>query len=96
MTWENHDGPNMILDDGGDATLLLQGCWMKAGQVPDPTEANNAELAVILGVARTLKSDPTKWTRKRNSSRVSPKNHHRCEAAYKMAEDNTLLFPASM
>ena len=98
MTWEGHDGPNMILDDGGDATLLLhKGVEFEAaGQVPDPTEANNAELAVILGLLRrTLKSDPTKWTRMAKLIKgVTEETTTGVKRLYKMAEDNTLLFPA--
>ncbi len=98
MTWEGHDGPNMILDDGGDATLLLhKGVeYETAGQVPDPTEANNAELAVILGLLqRTLKSDPTKWTRMAKLIKgVTEETTTGVKRLYKMAEDNTLLFPA--
>ncbi|MBF29396.1 MAG: adenosylhomocysteinase [Acidimicrobiaceae bacterium] len=98
MTWEGHDGPNMILDDGGDATLLLhRGVeYEAAGQVPDPTEANNAELAVILGLLqRTLKSDPTKWTRMAKLIKgVTEETTTGVKRLYKMAEDNTLLFPA--
>ena len=98
MTWEGHDGPNMILDDGGDATLLLhKGVeYEAAGQVPDPTEANNAELAVILGLLqRTLKSDPTKWTRMAKLVKgVTEETTTGVKRLYKMAEDNTLLFPA--
>ncbi len=98
MTWEGHDGPNMILDDGGDATLLLhKGVeYEAAGQVPDPTEANNAELAVILGlVQRTLKSDPTQWTRMAKLIKgVTEETTTGVKRLYKMAEDNTLLFPA--
>ena len=67
MTWPDaadgtvYDGPNMILDDGGDATMLLhKGVeYEKAGEVPDPTEASNPELAIVLGLLqRTLKTDP--------------------------------------
>ena len=98
MTWEGHDGPNMILDDGGDATLLLhKGVeYEAAGQVPDPTEANNIELAVILGLLqRTLKSDPTKWTRMAKLIKgVTEETTTGVKRLYKMAEDNTLLFPA--
>ena len=98
MTWEGHDGPNMILDDGGDATLLLhKGVeYEAAGQVPDPTEANNAELAVILRLLqRTLKSDPTKWTRMAKLIKgVTEETTTGVKRLYKMAEDNTLLFPA--
>jgi adenosylhomocysteinase len=65
LTWPE-GGPNMILDDGGDATLLLhKGVeFEKAGEVPDPTSASNQEFAIVLGLLqRSLKTDPTKWTR---------------------------------
>ncbi len=98
MTWEGHDGPNMILDDGGDATMLLhKGVeYEAAGQVPDPTEASNPELAVILGLLqRTLKSDPTKWTRMSKLIKgVTEETTTGVKRLYKMAEDETLLFPA--
>jgi len=98
MTWEGHDGPNMILDDGGDATMLLhKGVeYETAGQVPDPTEASNPELAVILGLLqRTLKSDPTKWTRMSKLIKgVTEETTTGVKRLYKMAEDETLLFPA--
>src|SRR4051794_29780979 len=50
MSWPDGDGPNMILDDGGDATLLVhRGVqYEKAGAVPDPDTASNPELAVVL------------------------------------------------
>ncbi|MEC8464154.1 MAG: adenosylhomocysteinase [Actinomycetota bacterium] len=98
MTWEGHDGPNMILDDGGDATLLLhKGVeYEAAGQVPDPTEANNAELAVILRLLqRTLKSDPTKWTRMAKLIKgVTEETTTGVKRLYKLAEEKTFLFPA--
>ncbi|MDA0300537.1 MAG: adenosylhomocysteinase [Actinobacteria bacterium] len=98
MTWEGHDGPNMILDDGGDATMLLhKGVeYEAAGQVPDPTEASNPELAVILGLLqRTLKTDPTKWTRMSSHIKgVTEETTTGVKRLYKMAEDKSLLFPA--
>src|ERR687898_1399924 len=70
MTWPSgatgDDGPNMILDDGGDATLLLhKGVqYERDGDVPDPLSASNPELAIVLGLLqRSLRSEPTKWTR---------------------------------
>jgi len=66
LSWEGVDGPNMVLDDGGDATLLIhKGVeFEKAGEVPDPTSAPNPELAIVLGLLqRSLNDDPTKWTR---------------------------------
>src|SRR5947209_103153 len=58
-------GPNMILDDGGDATLLVhKGVeYEAAGAVPDPAGAANEELRVILtNLTRSLAEDPQRWT----------------------------------
>ena len=56
LRWPDGGGPNMILDDGGDATLLVhKGTeFEKAGAVPDPSTADSEELAVILGAADAL------------------------------------------
>src|SRR5688500_19596455 len=65
LTWPGHDGPNMILDDGGDATLLVhKGVeFEKAGAVPDPESAESEEFQIVLRtLQRTLASDPQKWT----------------------------------
>ena len=104
MTWPAgadgtiYDGPNMILDDGGDATLLVhKGVeYEKAGKVPDPTEASNAELAIILGLLqRTLNTDPLKWTRMAAHIRgVTEETTTGVKRLYKMAEKAELLFPA--
>src|SRR5919106_1260704 len=59
-------GPNMLLDDGGDATLLVHlGTRFEAdGSVPDTTEADSEEYGVILDVLReSLARDPQYWTR---------------------------------
>src|SRR3954471_15312122 len=66
LTWPGDEGPNMILDDGGDATLLVhKGTeYEKAGAVPDPESADSEEFQVILRMLqRTLSEDPQKWTR---------------------------------
>ena len=93
-----YDGPNMILDDGGDATLLVhKGVeYEKAGAVPDPTEASNPELAIVLGLLqRSLKSDPLKWTRMAaNIKGVTEETTTGVKRLYKMAEKGELLFPA--
>ncbi len=98
MTWPGHDGPNMILDDGGDATLLLhKGVeYEKDGKVPDPTEASNAELAIVLGLLqRTLKDDPQKWTRMGAGIKgVTEETTTGVKRLYKMFADGELLFPA--
>src|ERR1700726_3533896 len=57
-------GPNMILDDGGDATLLVhKGTeYERAGAVPDPASADSEEFGVILSVlTRSLAEDPKRW-----------------------------------
>ena len=65
LTWPE-GGPNMILDDGGDATLLVhKGVeYEAAGAVPAPATADNEEFRLILGLLnRTLDEDPQRWTR---------------------------------
>ncbi len=104
MTWPDaadgttYDGPNMILDDGGDATMLLhKGVeYEKAGAVPDPTEASNPEFAIVLGLLqRSLKSDPGKWTRMAAGVKgVTEETTTGVKRLYKMMEDSELLFPA--
>jgi adenosylhomocysteinase len=98
MSWPDGDGPNMILDDGGDATMLLhKGVeFEKAGAVPDPTTASNPELAIVLGLLqRTLKTDPSKWTKMAKPIKgVTEETTTGVKRLYKMAERNELLFPA--
>src|SRR5271165_2649023 len=72
LTWPDHDGPNMILDDGGDATLLVhRGVeFEKAGAVPAATPADGEEYAVVLGLlARGLGEQPQQWTAMANGIR---------------------------
>jgi adenosylhomocysteinase len=99
MTWpEGSDGANMILDDGGDATLLLhKGVeYEKSGEVPDPTSASNPELAIVLGLLqRSLKSDPSRWTRMAAGIKgVTEETTTGVKRLYKMHADGELLFPA--
>ena len=89
---------NMILDDGGDATLLLhKGVeFEKSGDVPDPMSASNPEFAIVLGLLqRSLKTDPTKWTRMAgNIKGVTEETTTGVMRLYKMFEKGELLFPA--
>ncbi len=103
MTWPSangaaSDGANMILDDGGDATLLLhKGVeYEKSGEVPDPTSASNPELAIVLGLLqRGLRQDPTKWTRMAAQIKgVTEETTTGVKRLYKMHADGELLFPA--
>ena len=98
LTWPGQDGPNMILDDGGDATLLVhKGTeFEKAGAVPDPDSTDNEEFKVILTVLnRTLSEDPTKWTRLGEGVQgVTEETTTGVHRLYEMQEAGTLLFPA--
>ena len=98
MTWPDGDGPNMILDDGGDATMLLhKGVeYEKAGSVPDPTTASNPELAIVLGLLqRGLKTSPSRWTKMSKLIKgVTEETTTGVKRLYKMAQDKELLFPA--
>jgi adenosylhomocysteinase len=98
ITWPGHDGPNMILDDGGDATLLVhKGVeYEKAGVVPDPTGATNPEFAIVLGLLqRSMKNDPSKWTRMVAGIKgVTEETTTGVHRLYQMQQRGELLFPA--
>jgi adenosylhomocysteinase len=98
LTWPGQDGPNMILDDGGDATLLVhKGTeFEKAGAVPDPDTTDNEEFKVILGLlGRTLGEDATKWTRLGEGVKgVTEETTTGVHRLYEMQQAGTLLFPA--
>jgi adenosylhomocysteinase len=98
LNWPGHDGPNMILDDGGDATLLVhKGVeFEKAGAVPDPASADSEEFQVVLGLlGRNLSEDPQKWTRMAAGIQgVTEETTTGVHRLYEMYEQGTLLFPA--
>jgi adenosylhomocysteinase len=91
-------GPNMILDDGGDATLLVhKGTeYEAAGAVPDPAGGDSEELGVILSLlARSLDEDPQRWTRIGQGIKgVTEETTTGVHRLYEMTEAGTLLFPA--
>jgi len=99
LLWPDGSGPDLIVDDGGDATLLVhKGVeYEKAGVVPDFDEENEPEeWGVILGVLRrSLEQDPQRWTRVADSLRgVSEETTTGVHRLYEMAKNGTLLFPA--
>jgi adenosylhomocysteinase len=98
LTWDGHDGPNMILDDGGDATLLVhKGVeYEQSGESPDPGSATNAELAIVLGlIQRAMKDDPQKWTRMAAGIKgVTEETTTGVHRLYTMFNKGELLFPA--
>jgi adenosylhomocysteinase len=98
LTWPEGDGPNMILDDGGDATLLVHNGkkWETAGAVPEATEEDPEEWHVILDTVRaTLESDPQKWTTIADGIKgVTEETTTGVHRLYQLAEAGQLLFPA--
>ena len=101
LTWPSAAGPvgpNMILDDGGDATLLVhKGVeYEKAGAVPDPTTAESEELQVVLELlGRSLRENPTRWTNLASDVRgVTEETTTGVHRLYEMDQAGTLLFPA--
>jgi adenosylhomocysteinase len=98
LTWPGEVGPNMILDDGGDATMLIhKGVeFEKAGAVPDPSTADSEEFAVVLELLnRTLAETPRRWTEAAAAVRgVTEETTTGVHRLYEMFRDGSLLFPA--
>src|SRR3954469_13694741 len=98
LTWPGADGPNMILDDGGDATMLVhKGTeFEKAGAVPDPAGAESEEFRVFLTLLqRSLSEDPHKWTRIGAGIKgVTEETTTGVHRLYELAKQGELLFPA--
>src|SRR3954466_7733247 len=96
--WPDGAGPNMILDDGGDATLLVhKGVeFEKAGSVPDASTAETEEYAVVLGVLqRSLSEDATRWTNIANGIMgVTEETTTGVHRLYELHKRGELLFPA--
>ena len=98
LVWPDGEGPNMILDDGGDATLLVhKGTeFEKAGAVPDPATADSGEYRIILEtLQRSLGEDPQRWTKIGEGIRgVTEETTTGVHRLYQLAEAGELLFPA--
>jgi len=98
LMWPDGGGPNMILDDGGDATLLVHKGkeFEAAGVVPSTDPTDSEEYAVILDVLRrSLTEDPQRWTRIAAGIRgVTEETTTGVHRLYEMANEGRLLFPA--
>src|SRR5881392_3928819 len=99
LEWPDGSGPTLIVDDGGDATLLVhKGVEFEGvGNVPDFNEADEPEeWGIILDLLRNeLKRDPQRWTRVAKDIRgVSEETTTGVHRLYQMQEAGTLLFPA--
>jgi len=97
LSWPDGAGPNMILDDGGDATLLVhKGVeHEKAGSVPAPAADDNDEWTAVLGVLRrTCERDARYWHRIAAGIKgVTEETTTGVHRLYEMARESSLLFP---
>jgi adenosylhomocysteinase len=98
MRWPDGAGPNMILDDGGDATMLVhKGTeYEKAGAVPETTEDDSEEWGVVLELLRkSVANEPDRWTKVgADIIGVTEETTTGVHRLYQMMETGSLLFPA--
>jgi adenosylhomocysteinase len=98
LTWPDGSGPDSIVDDGGDATLLIHmGVeYEAAGAVPSPDENDSEEYKIILEtLRRSVASSPTKYTTMAQSIiGVTEETTTGVHRLYEFAKAGTLLFPA--
>jgi len=98
LMWPDGKGPNMILDDGGDATLLVHKGkeFEAAGVVPTADESTSEEYAVVLEtLRRSLAEDPQRWTSIAAGIKgVTEETTTGVHRLYEMMRDGALLFPA--
>ncbi|MSO96153.1 MAG: adenosylhomocysteinase [Thermoleophilia bacterium] len=100
LTWADSEtgGPNMLLDDGGDATMLVHKGreFELAGAVPDPASADSDEFRIVLELLQdSLVADPERWTRIASAIKgVTEETTTGVHRLYEMADAGRLLFPA--
>ena len=98
LDFGDFQGPDLIVDDGGDATMLIhKGAEFEAaGNVPGPETTDNTEYKEVLKLlARTLKETPNRWTKAAETCKgVSEETTTGVHRLYEMAKKGTLRFPA--
>jgi adenosylhomocysteinase len=102
LTWPGADGPDQIVDDGGDATMLIhkgrefEEKYAKDKSLPDPASTTNAEFKCVLQIIRdSIPRDATKWTRMSKQCKgVSEETTTGVHRLKEMAAKGELLFPA--
>jgi adenosylhomocysteinase len=98
LSWPEGNGLNMILDDGGDATLLVhKGAeFERAGAVPDPASADSDEFRIVLELLqRSLEEDSQRFTKMAGEIKgVTEETTTGVHRLYQFAERGQLLFPA--
>ncbi|KAK3416936.1 hypothetical protein EUGRSUZ_H02678 [Eucalyptus grandis] len=102
LDWGPGGGPDLIVDDGGDATLLIhegvkaEEIFAKTGKLPDPASTDNAEFQLVLTIIRDgLKTDPQRYHKMKDRLvGVSEETTTGVKRLYQMQANGTLLFPA--
>ena len=98
LTWPGQDGPNMILDDGGDATMMvMKGAeWEKAKAVPKTKASDGEDMTELLKILRTsIKQDGKKWGKMLPGIRgVSEETTTGVHRLYQLQNEGSLPFPA--
>jgi len=102
LSWKGSTGPNLIVDDGGDATLLVhegvkaEAAFKKDGSKPDPSKTSDPEFKLVQGIiVTTLGEDPQYWTKMAAGLfGVSEETTTGVHRLYSMAKSGSLLFPA--
>ncbi|KAL3727106.1 hypothetical protein ACJRO7_031930 [Eucalyptus globulus] len=102
LDWGPGGGPDLIIDDGGDATLLIhegvkaEEAYENAGSLPDPASPDNTELQIVLTIIRDgLETDPKRYRKmKERLVGVSEAAATAVKRLYRMQANGTLLFPA--
>merc|ERR1719230_1026519 len=102
MTWPGCDGCDQLVDDGGDATLLIhegkkfEEKFAKDGSLPDPNSTTNPEFKCVLTtIKNSIQKDPKKWTNIAAQIRgVSEETTTGVARLKQMAAKGELLFPA--
>eukprot|EP00252_Welwitschia_mirabilis_P008095 TRINITY_DN197_c0_g2_i2.p1 TRINITY_DN197_c0_g2~~TRINITY_DN197_c0_g2_i2.p1 ORF type:complete len:539 (+),score=26.95 TRINITY_DN197_c0_g2_i2:160-1617(+) len=102
LDWGPGGGPDLIVDDGGDATLLIhegvkaEEAYAKTGELPDPSSSSNPEFQIVLGLIReSIRVDPKKYHRMNERLvGVSEETTTGVKRLYQMQANGSLLFPA--
>ncbi len=98
LDWPDGEGPNLILDDGGDATLMIHlgAQFEEAGAVPEGADGDADDWKALLATLRaSIDEDPGRWTRIAGGIRgVSEETTTGVHRLYRMRDDGTLRFPA--
>jgi adenosylhomocysteinase len=98
LTWPGQDGPNMILDDGGDATMMvMKGAqWEKAGKLPGLKKDDGEDwVELIKTMKQSIAANPRKWTKMLPGIRgVSEETTTGVHRLYQLQKEGELPFPA--